>query len=155
MGELRAHGTWRPRFGVTLEDGRGHRIETDFARDEGGEDRGPSALGLSVLSLAGCIGAIFALVAERRRLAYSALELDLEADRPPRSRTITAVRGTVRVTTEAPETEVATAVALTVRTCPVGVLYANAGVPVTIAPVVVRPSGAAVALSEVEHAATG
>ncbi len=153
MELLRARGTWRPPFGVTLEDGRGHRVESDFAREDGGDDRGPSALELAVFSLTGCVGAIFALVAERRRLAYSALELDLEADRPPRSRTITAVRGTVRVTTEAAEEEVATALALTVRTCPVGVLFANAGIPVSLSPIVVRSSGATVPLASVGHSA--
>ncbi len=155
MELLRARGTWRPPFGVTLEDGRGHRVETDFAREEGGDDLGPSALELAVLSLTGCVGAIFALVAERRHLSYSGLELEVEADRPPRSRTITAVRGTVRVTTDAAEDEVATALALTVRTCPVGVLFANAGIPVLLAPVVVRSSGATVPLASVGHTSSG
>ncbi len=155
MELLRARGTWRPPFGVTLEDGRGHRVESDFSREDGGDDRGPSSLELAVFSLTGCVGAIFALVAERRRLSYSALELDVEADRPPRSRTITAVRGTVRVTTEAPEDDVATALALTVRTCPVGVLFASAGIPVSLSPVVVRSSGATVPLAPVGHTASG
>lgn len=129
---LRAHGVWTPPYRTRLDDARGHRIEVDLDRPDGGSDVGTSSLELTVLSMAGCVSTIFALVAGRRRLRYSRLEVSLEADRPPRSPTITAVRGTVRVWSSAPEADVATAVNLTVRTCPVGVLFDRAGIPVEL-----------------------
>ena len=136
MGEIRAEGHWTSPYATTLEDGRGHRIEVDLPADEGGEDRGSTALELAVLSLAGCIATIFAVVARRRRLRYDAFDISLEADRPPRAATITAVRGTVRVRSDAPPEDVSTAVEITVRTCPVGVLFERAGVPVELRTVV-------------------
>ncbi len=149
MGRLIARGSWSAPFTTVLEDGRGHRIEVDLTREEGGSDRSTSSLELAVLSLAGCITTIFAIVARKRRLPFEALSIDLEADRPPRSRTVTAIRGTVTVTTSAPEADVGTAVEVTVRTCPVGVLFHGAGIPVEVRTVVRRPAGPAASGSEV------
>ncbi|HTP56612.1 MAG TPA: OsmC family protein [Thermoplasmata archaeon] len=136
---MRAHGTWARPFGTRLDDGRNHEVVVDLPTDEDGNDRGASALELNVLSLAGCITTIFALVAERRRLPFDSMEIDLDAERPPGSRTITAVSGTLRVTSRAAAADVETALEVTLRTCPVGVLYERAQVPVRVRAIVVAP----------------
>ncbi len=138
-----AIGTWEGGYRTRLNDGRGHDVVVDLDRDEGGGDAGTSALELQVLALAGCITTIFGLVARRRRLTFEAMSIELGAERPPRAPTITAVSGVLRVTTAAPAEEVATALTLTLRTCPVGVIFERAGIPVVVRPVITPPTVAA------------
>ena len=142
---MRATATWEGNYRTRLIDDRGHEVLIDLPRDEEGEDAGTSALELSVLSLAGCISTIFALVADRRRLLFEGMTVDLEAIRPDHSPTITAVEGTARIVTDAPAEDVAIALNITLRTCPVGVLFHQAGIPVHVRPQVVPsalpPSG--------------
>ncbi len=136
---MKATATWQEGYVSRLEDDRGHAVTVDLSMEEGGTDRGTSSLELSVLSLAGCITTIFALVAERRRLVYEAMEVRLDAARPKGSRTITAVNGTCRIVSAQPAEEVDTALRLTLRTCPVGVLFEQAHIPVRVDLIVVPP----------------
>ena len=129
---MRASATWIEGFESRLDDGRGHTTVVDLPIDEDGADHGTSALELSVESLAGCIVTIFALVARRRRLAFRAFRVDLDAERPKGAPTITRVVAQVDVTSDAAVEDVETAVAITIRTCPVGVLFDRAGVPVEV-----------------------
>jgi len=137
---MQAHGVWRGGFQTELDDGRGHVVTVDLPLDEEGNDLGTSALELCAMSLAGCIATIFSLVAKRRRLSYEAMTLHLEVDRPEGAPTITAVSGEVQVTTRALPEEVDTVLRLTLRTCPVGVLLGEAGIPVRVLAVVRPPS---------------
>jgi putative redox protein len=139
---MQALGTWRGGYETLLEDDHAHSVVVDLPIDEGGRSAGPTSLDLTLLSLAGCISTIFALVARRRRLDYQGLSIALEADRPRGAPTITAVHGTLRLRTKASLVEVETALRLTERTCPVGVLFAQAGIPVEIRPIVVPPTAA-------------
>lgn len=134
-----ASAVWRGGSESRLEDGRGHVVTVDLPADEGGGDRGTSALELAVLSLAGCITTIFALVARRRRLAVDAVRIELEADRPRGAATIARIRGTAQVSTAASREAVETALGITLRTCPVGVLFHRAGIPVEVELILVRP----------------
>jgi putative redox protein len=136
---MKAVGTWMGGFETRLEDGRGHTVTIDLDREEGGADRGPSGLELCVLSLAGCITTIFALVAKKRRLSFESMRVDLEAQRPRGSPTIASVEGTFHLTSRADPGDVATALELTLRTCPVGVLFERAHVPVHVRAVVQAP----------------
>jgi putative redox protein len=129
---MKAVGTWQGGYRTLLEDGSGHAVTVDLPRDEGGSDVGPFALELSVLSLAGCITTIFALVAKKRRLVFEGLKVDLDAVRPKGFPTIASVEGVLRVTTAAPPEDVQTTLDITLRTCPVGVLYEKAHIPVRV-----------------------
>jgi len=134
-----AKGHWEGGAETTLRDGRGHSITVDLPKDEGGRDAGTSGLELAALSLAGCITTIFALVARRRRLSFESMDVDLRADRPRGAKTISRVEGTLRVRSRATLEEVSTALAVTLRTCPVGVLFAQAGIPVEVRAIVESP----------------
>ncbi len=136
---MKAVGTWQGGYRTVLEDSSGHSVTVDLPRDEGGDDVGPFALELSVLSLAGCITTIFALVAKRRRLKFDAMKVELEADRPKGSPTIASVEGVLRLETSAPREDVQTTLDITLRTCPVGVLYEKAHIPVRVRLEVVAP----------------
>jgi putative redox protein len=138
-GAVQALGVWKGGYETVLEDGRTHSIVVDLPRDEGGASAGTTALELGVLSLAGCITTIFALVARRRRLEFQGMNIALEADRPKGAPTITRVHGTLRVRTKAELADVQTVLEQTMRTCPVGVLFAQAGVPVEVVAIVEAP----------------
>jgi putative redox protein len=137
---MKATATWEGGYRSLLKDNRGHDVTVDLPTDEGGENVGTSALELSVLSLAGCITTIFALVAQRRRLRFESMRVDLDAVRPRGARTITSVEGTLRIVTNAPAEDVATALDITLKTCPVGVLFDQAHIPVRVQPVVLAPA---------------
>jgi putative redox protein len=147
---MKAVGTWQGGYHTVLEDSSGHTVTVDLPEDEGGENVGPYALELSVLSLAGCITTIFALVAKKRRLAFDGMKVELTAERPEGSPTIASVDGVFRLSTSAPRDDAETALRITLRTCPVGVLYERAHIPVRVrleltAPASSAPSAAALA----------
>ncbi len=129
---MEAHGVWKGRSRAELSDGRNHTVVIDLPRHEEGDDAGTSALELTVLSLAGCILTIFPLVARRRRLPFDAMEVHLVGHRGPRAPTVDRVDGIFRLRSAAPPDDVATALRLTVRSCPVGALFERAGVPVDL-----------------------
>jgi putative redox protein len=137
---MKAVGTWKGGFQTRLEDARGHAVTVDLPEDEHGGNLGTSALELSVLSLAGCITTIFALVAKKRRLRFEEMTVELDAGRAGGSPTITSVDGALRVVTSADREDVETALAITLRTCPVGVLYDHAHIPVRVRAIVVAPA---------------
>jgi putative redox protein len=136
---MKAVGTWKGGFQTQLEDARGHAVTVDLPADEDGGNLGTSALELSVLSLAGCITTIFALVAKKRRLTFEEMQVELDAERPEGSPTIVSVDGVLRVVTSVPKEDVETALNITLRTCPVGVLYEHAHIPVRVQPIVLAP----------------
>lgn len=133
---MQAIGTWKGGFETVLEDGRAHTVLVDLPAQEGGHSSGTSALELCILSLAGCITTTFAIVAHKRRLAYQGLTVALEAERPKGSPTISRIRGTVRVRTRTEASEVETALRHTIRTCPVGVIFERAQIPVDVSLIV-------------------
>ncbi len=138
---MRANGDLILGYETRLDDGRGHNVEVDLPSDEEGADHGTSALELSVLALAGCVTTIFARIARRRRLTFSGLHISLVADRGARAATIERVHGELVVESLAPQGEVETVLRLTLSTCPVGVLFDRARIPVTIGCTVKAPEG--------------
>jgi putative redox protein len=132
---MQAIGTWKNGYETLLQDDHAHSVVVDLPVDEGGRSVGPSALELSVLALAGSITTTFALVARRRRLAFQGMTVALEAERPSGAPTITRVRGTLRLRTRADPAEVETVLRTTMKTCPVGVIFERAGIPVEVTPI--------------------
>jgi putative redox protein len=143
---MQALGTWKGGYETQLTDDHAHSVMVDLPIDEGGKSAGPSALDLALLSLAGCISTIFTLVAHKRRLEFQGLSIALEGERPAGAPTITRVHGTLRLRTKAPLADVETALRLTVRTCPVGVIFERAGIPVEVRAIVGVPPPGTVAV---------
>lgn len=140
---MKAVGTWQGGFQTLLEGSSGHSVTVDLPHDEGGRDAGPFALELSVMALAGCITTIFALVAKKRRLSFDAMKVELKANRPEGSPTIASVDGVFHVVTAASREDAETALRIALRTCPVGVLYERAHIPVRVRLELEAPSAAA------------
>ncbi len=133
---MQALGTWKGGFETQIADDHAHSVTVDLPIDEGGRSAGPTGLDLALLSLAGCISTTFAVIARKRRLEFQGMGIALESERPEGAPTITRVHGTLRLRTKASLSEVETALRLTVKSCPVGVIFEKAGIPVEVRPLI-------------------
>ncbi|MEA2070916.1 MAG: OsmC family protein [Asgard group archaeon] len=127
---MKSNLTWIKNFQTVVDNGRTHTMVMDLPPGKDGDDTGPTALEVLVMSLTGCIGTIYALVAKKMRIDIEELEVKLEADKGPDDPTITAVRAEVIVKADASEKKLERCLETTMNTCPVGVLYTQAGVDV-------------------------
>ena len=60
------------------------------------------------------------------RFVYKAFRVEVDAEKPKDALTITGLKGKMEVVTDADEEEAETVLRLTTKTCPVGVIFANA-----------------------------
>ncbi len=90
--------------------------------------QGPTALELSVMSYAGCIVTIFKIVAEKRRVSFDSLEVEVLADKPEGSKTIESVEFLVKIKSDASRKALEKILDITSITCPVGVIWKDAGI---------------------------
>jgi putative redox protein len=123
---MKAVSVWAEGYRSVLDDGRGHSVVVDLPTDQNGTNAGPTALELCLMSLAGCTTTIFKIVAGKRNFAYKAFKVELEAEKPEGALTVTGVKGKMEIVTGAEEKEAETVLRLTLKTCPVGVIFANA-----------------------------
>lgn len=117
-------------FRIDVDDGRSHAVCLDLPYGDG-TDLGPSALELALMSYAGCYAAIFALTAEKSRVGIKDLEVKVEGIKSEEAGTITEVSLDVAVKTDAPEDRVQRIHRLTLKNCPVGIIFDKAGTKTT------------------------
>lgn len=127
MGKLHATAKLVKDFRIDVDDGRTHAFCLDLPPEDG-TDLGPSALELSLMSLAGCYATIFLLTAKKMRIAGKDLEVSVEASKSEETRTIAEANLLIRVKADAIADRIQRAHRLTVESCPVGMLYEKAGV---------------------------
>ncbi len=116
-------------FRIIVDDGRAHSICLDLQPDLG-DDMGPSALELCVMSYVGCFVTIFALTAKKMRIPIKDLEVDVEAINSEEVGTITEANFEIRVNADASEQRLQKMSRLTLENCPVGILFKKAGVKI-------------------------
>jgi len=127
---MKANAIWVEGYKSVLDNGRGHSVTVDLPRESGGKDAGPTGLELAIMALAGCATTIFKMVATKRKLTYESLKIELNAEKPKDASTVTEVKGHVEIATTGTGQEVQTALKLTFKTCPVGVIFGQAGIKV-------------------------
>ncbi|WP_455383714.1 OsmC family protein [Salinispira pacifica] len=115
-----------------VDNGRHHGVVLDLPGAKGGDDLGATALELAVMSLSGCISTIWAVVAKNSGVSYHKIVVDIDAEKPDDSPTITSVTGTVRIESSEPEEKLERTLDKVLRTCPVGQLYEKAGIKVDV-----------------------
>lgn len=108
-----------------IDNGRNHSVVTDLPK---GTNLGASALELTVMSLAGCISTIFKTTAEKMRLNVDKVEVDMDAEKG--NDTISKVTYKVHVKSDASDEQLRKCLDLTLKNCPVGVLFEKAGVEI-------------------------
>lgn len=117
-------------FKSTVTNTRGHEFITDLPKEMNGTDIGAMALEVTVMSLSGCITTIFAMVAQKSRLSFSSIDVELEATKG--NKTIETVKGTVKVKSDAAEEKVRKVLDNTMAMCPVGIIFENAGINIDL-----------------------
>lgn len=103
----------------------------DLPDPKGGSNSGPTALEMCVMSFSGCVGTIFALVAQKMRIAFEKMEVEVSAEQKNEAPTITDVHFTLSIQTSESEEKIEKCIEHTMNTCPAGVLYRQAGVTIT------------------------
>jgi putative redox protein len=114
-------------FRIDVDDGRKHALCLDLPPDDG-TDMGPSALELTLMSYVGCYATIFALTAKKMRITLKDLQVNSEAIKSEEVGTITQVRVDILVSADASQDRINRAHELTLKTCPVGILFEMARV---------------------------
>lgn len=115
-------------FTGKLTDNRGHEVTCDLPTTAGGEDSGPKAFEILTMSLAGCIGTIFLMTARKMRLNVSDVRVDMETKDGD---TIEEVSYHFVVKSDEEEAKLRRCLELTEKTCPVGLLFHKAGIPIS------------------------
>jgi len=110
-----------------VDDGRAHSVCLDLP-PKLGNNMGPTALELGVMSYAGCFATIFMLTAKKMRVPIDDLEVKLEATKTEAAGTITEANFDITVKADAPEDRIQRIFELTVKNCPVGILFEKGGV---------------------------
>ena len=117
-----AHGDFRS----VVDNGRQHGLVLDLPPGQEGDDIGPTALELAGMSLAGCISTIWAKVAENSGVTYRKIKVEMDLDKE--QGTIGGYEALVQVDSDEDAGKLERVLDKTMRTCPVGRLFEQAGV---------------------------
>ncbi len=128
---MKSNSLWTRKFQSVVDNGRNHSMVIDLPEPKGGSNSGPTALEMCVMSLSGCVGTIFAMVAEKMRIKFEKMEVELIAEQSQNAPTITDVHFTLRIQTSEERQKIEKCLEHTINTCPVGVLFKQAGVSIT------------------------
>jgi putative redox protein len=116
-------------FQIALDDGYSHSIIVDLAPDLG-TGLGPTSLELCVMSHAGCYATICVLTARKMRIQLKGLTVKVEAIKTDEAGTITEETFNIDIKADAPPDRIQRLHELTLKNCPVGVLFEKASVKI-------------------------
>ena len=125
---MKATTTWSKDLTSVITNNRGHEVTIDLPEAKGGQDLGASAFELCLMSYSGCINTIFNLIAGKMRIEFEALEVDTVGVQENGASTFTGVEIELRIDSEASEEKIQKCLEKTIKVCPVGVLFHQAGV---------------------------
>lgn len=128
---MKSTAIWTKNSQSVVDNGRNHSLIIDLPENKGGENNGPTALELCVMSFGGCVSTIFSMLAKKMRITFDHLKVEVFAEQESGSPTITDIHCTLFITTECPEEKVESCLEKTIATCPVGQLFHKAGVEIT------------------------
>ncbi|MFA6951031.1 MAG: OsmC family protein [Lentimicrobiaceae bacterium] len=128
---MKSNSLWTKNFQSVVDNGRNQSIVIDLPEAKGGNNSGPTALEMCVMSFSGCVGTIFALVAKKMRLTYEKMEIDVDAQQNNDAPTITDIHFVLTIQTKDDKLKIEKCLEHTLNTCPVGVLFKQAGVKIT------------------------
>ena len=110
---------------------RGHNVVLDLGTAKGGDNTGPSALELAIMSLADCAVTIFADVCKKSKVEPSKVEVEAEAEKPADSSKLTGVKMKVTVVAKTRKQKLEAVWRRTEANCPVVSIFAEK-IPVKI-----------------------
>ena len=109
-----------------VDNGRQHGLVLDLPPGQQGDDLGPTALELAGMALAGCISTIWAKIAENSGVPYRNIEVEIDLEKE--EGTIGTSEVVVRVNSDEDAGKLERVLDKTMRSCPVGRLFEQAGV---------------------------
>ena len=130
MGKLHARARIIEGFEIAMDNGRSHATIADQPT-ETSPGIGPTPLELCVMSHAGCYATICALTAQKMRLSLKGCDVKVEAVKSPETGTISEESFDIIFRVDAPEDRVQRLHELTLKNCPVGILFEKAGAKIT------------------------
>lgn len=122
---------WKQQFESVVDNNRGHEVIMDLPPAKNGTDNGATAIEFCAMSLAGCTGTIFAVMAKKMRLEFSQLEIEMDAIKTDNDKTITSVSYILKIKTDVSSEKVEKCLTITEENCPVVILYQQAGIPIS------------------------
>ena len=128
---MKSNSLWTRQFQSVVDNGRNHSVVIDLPEEKGGVNSGATALELTVMGLSGCIGTIFAMVAQKMRIEFEHLEVILDVQQKNDAPTVTDVHFVLEIKTNEKLEKIQKCLDTTISTCPVGVLFKQAGVNIT------------------------
>jgi uncharacterized OsmC-like protein len=137
MAKIKATAKWIENIRSVVDNSRSHSVVCDVSQASGGNDTGPTALELAMMSLADCAVTIFADIAKKSGIALTKMEAEAEAEKSPDSPKIGAVNLKVRIAGKARQALLEAAWRRTEAGCPVMVIFKEpipVNVSVEIAP---------------------
>ena len=123
MANLRATAEWIRDSQLRIHNHRGHQIICDLPTDQGGDNTGPTALELVIMSLAGCAVSIFTDVCKQSKIELKTLKASVDAQKQPGTSNLVAVNLKVEVSAEARKQLLEAAWRRTEANCPVLLIY--------------------------------
>jgi putative redox protein len=130
LGKLHARARIIQGYEIALDNGRAHGTIADQPT-ETSPGLGPTPLELCLMSHAGCYATICALTAEKMRLPLKGCDVKLEAVKSQETGTISEETFNITFKLDAPEDRVQRLHELTLKNCPVGILFEKAGVNIS------------------------
>ncbi len=128
---MKSTSLWTRQFQSVVDNGRNHSMVIDLPEPKGGINSGPTALELCLMSFSGCVGTIFTMVSKKMHLQFENMEVETDAQQKDNAPTITHVHFTLKIKTVANADKVEKCIEHTMNTCPVGILFRQAGVKIT------------------------
>jgi len=128
---MKATTTWTKGMSSVITNNRGHEITIDLPEGKGGENLGATAFEVCLMSYSGCVNTIFNVVAKKMRIDFTSLEVDTTAQQQNNAPTFTDVEVELRIDSEASDEKIKKCLEQTLKMCPVGVLFHQAGVTTT------------------------
>ncbi|HNW69428.1 MAG TPA: OsmC family protein [Bacteroidales bacterium] len=128
---MKSNSLWTKNFQSVVDNGRNHSLVIDLPEIKGGNNSGPTALELCVMSFSGCVGTIFAMVAEKMRISFNKLDVTVSAEQKNDAPTITNVHFILTIATSHEKEKIQKCLDHTLNTCPVGLIFKQAGIEIT------------------------
>jgi putative redox protein len=129
LDKIQARAKIIQNFEIALDNGRSHSLIVDQPT-ETSPGLGPTPLELCLMSHIGCYATICALTAQKMRLNLKGCVVAIEALKSQETGTIAEEKVDIVFEVDAPEDRIQRLHELTLKNCPVGILFEKAGVKI-------------------------
>ena len=131
LTKITVKANWVENVRSVAENKRGHKVTLDLGISSGGDNKGPSALELAIMSLADCAVTIFADVCKKSNVELDEMEVVAEAEKPDGSPILSGVNMKVKIVAKDRKQKIDAIWRRTEANCPVVYIFKE-NIPVNI-----------------------